>query len=484
MGNRLKMYVDIQACHSRVTGSGFHCNVKLPYPEEWDKFLVDFGLFNGESEDDDQEDRDKVLNSELIFDPSKLSFVLVTHNHVDHIGRLPMLVRNGFRGNIYATEITKKLLPAALYDSESIQSEEYKKIHKSPLYYPCDVNDTLSRVIGCKYNERIQVSEHIYATFIQNGHIPGSASILVEITYPNLEPINLFFSGDYAPKNDFFDVEELPQEIKDKRISALICESTYGTTCTKNVKHGKFKKILLDEIEIGKKNIILPVLSLQRAQQILYELKKLQDTGELDTSIPIYLDGRLAQKYTRIYLDEDFVKDDMKDFLPKNLTWIYKNTRGELLLNEKERKIIVSSSGMGTYGAARRYISYYCGKKDSTIIFNCFLSKDCVGRKLMNAHKGEKITIYGLVKEINCDVYQTQEFSSHAKKDELIDFLKQFSNLCSVIVNHGEQQVKEKFAQRVYDVIDTKSVGIIDRRYDFRVSAYGVDKTLPTRFTR
>ena len=486
MGNRLKMFVDIQACHSGVTGSGFLCTVRLPPPEEHKKFLVDFGLFQ-EREDDKKKDFDKnmQLNSELIFDPSKVSFVLVTHNHVDHIGRLPMLVHRGFYGKIYMSETTQKLLPISLYDSEKIQAEKYKMVHKNPLYFQSDVKDTLSMTVGCEFDKKIQIDTNISVTFIANGHIPGAAMILVEITYPGEEPINLLFSGDYASKNVFFDPKEISKEIREKRISALICEATYGTTNSKDVEFGRFRKLILEEIESNKKNILLPVISLQRAQQILYELKEMQDSGELDVNIPIYFDGQLAQKYTRVYLHDDFVKEEMKEFLPKNLTWVYKDTRGSLLLDDEKRlKIIVSSSGMGSYGATRRYISYFCGKKNSTVIFSCFLAENTVGRKLIEAKKGESIEIYGLIKQINFDVYSTQEFSSHAKKDELIEFLSGFSNLCSVLINHGEADVKEKFAKRVYDVIHCKTVGILDRNYDFRISAFGVDKTLPTRFVR
>ena len=252
MGNRLKMYVDIMACHSNVTGSGFLCVAKLPNKEQV-RFLVDFGLFQGESEENNKKnkefDRNMKLNSELLFDPSKLSFVLVTHNHVDHIGRLPMLVRNGFTGKIYTSHVTKRFLPVALYDSVNILTEKYKNIHKKPIYLPCDVNETLSKVVGCSFNEKIQINEYIGATFIPNAHIPGSAMILVEITYPDHEQINILFTGDYAVRNDFFDVEKISEDIKNKRISALICESTYGMTSSDNIEYGKFKRLLLEEIE-------------------------------------------------------------------------------------------------------------------------------------------------------------------------------------------------------------------------------------------
>ena len=486
MGHRMKMYVDIMACHSNVTGSGFLCVVRLPNTEEHIRFLVDFGLFQGESEGDNQKSKDfedvnMRLNSELLFDAEKLSAVLVTHNHIDHVGRLPMLVHNGYPGKIYSSEVTKKLLPIALFDSESIQRGKYKMAHKKPIYTAHDVNETLSRVIGCEFNKKIKLHENIEATFIENAHIPGASMILIEISFPGEETISLLFTGDYSKNNDFFDVSEIPQEIRDMRISSIIVESTYGATCTKNVEYGKFKKILLDELEY-KKNIFLPVLSQQRAQQILYELKKLQDNGDLSEDIQIYLDGKLTQKYTTMYLSEDFVKEDMRKFLPKNLIWVYKDTREDVFQNNKQ-KIVVASSGMGSHGTSKRYISEFVSKYNSTIIFNCFLASGTVGRKLIETPKGEKVEIYGLIKERNCDIYSTEEFSSHAKKDEIIALLQEFSNLRAVIINHGDKEIKEKFAKRVYDVIDCRSVGIIDRDYVFRIGPWGVSKTIPTKFT-
>ena len=481
MGNRLKMFADVMAFHQEVSGSCILCSVRFPDREQI-KFLVDFGLYF--TKESDREGYIK-KNSELSFNPEDISFVLVTHGHADHIGRLPYLVRSGFTGTIYATHATKKILPFSLNDSVKILKEKFNREHKKSIYSTSDIYQTMDQVCGVDFYKKIEITQNIAVTFIENAHIIGASMILVEITYPDEEPITLFFSGDYGTRNDFFDVDEIPEAIRQKRISTFICESTYGTTSRDDEEVGLFKELLLNEVENGKNNIIIPVLALGRAQQILYELKKLQDSNDLSTELPIFFDGKLAQKYTRVYLDENegFIKKEMKDFLPKNLTWVYKEERMRLLEN-KSRKIIVTTSGMGNHGAAKTYIPYFCDNANSSLIFTCFLPDGTVGAKLFNAEKGEKISVFGLMKEKNSDVYQTPEFSSHARSEDIIELLQKFSELKSVLVNHGEEDVKESFASKVFDVVETKSVGILNRDYVFRIGAYGVDKTIPTKFSR
>lgn len=479
MGNRLKMFADVMAFHQEVSGSCILVSVRFPDREQI-KFVVDFGLYQGK-------DRDELYfkrNSEMPFDPEDISFALVTHNHIDHTGRLPYLVRKGFNGKIYTSYATKLVMPYALHDCRRILSENYVREHKKPIYSSQDIDYTMKLVQGVEFNTKISITPNIAVTFFQNAHILGAAMILVEITYGDEEPINLFFTGDYNSHNDFFDAQDIPEEVKNMRISSIMCESTYGTTSTQDIEYGQFKEVLLEEINKGKKHIIIPALSQQRSQQILYEIKKLQDSNDLSTDIPIFFDGKLAQIFTRVYMENDgLIKESMKDFLPKNLVWVYKEYRNEILDNN-ERKIIVTTSGMGSHGPAKQYIPRFCSDPNSSIIFTCYLPDYTVGGKIINTKKGDTVAIYGLMKKIHSDVFQETEFSSHAKSDELIKLLQKFTNLRSVLVNHGEEDVKEKFANTVFDEVDTRSVGILNRDYLFRIGSYGVDKTISTKFTR
>ena len=199
MGNRLKMFADVMAFHQEVSGSCILVSIRFPDREQV-KFIVDFGLYQGKDSDENYFKR----NSEMPFDPEGISFVLVTHNHVDHTGRLPYLVRSGFYGNIYTSFETKLLMPYALHDCRKILSDNYSRYHKKPIYSSQDIERTMKQVQGVEFNTKFNVSPNIAVTFFKNAHILGAAMILVEISYGDEEPINLFFTGDYGKNNEFF----------------------------------------------------------------------------------------------------------------------------------------------------------------------------------------------------------------------------------------------------------------------------------------
>lgn len=472
MGNKLKMYVDVMACHPEVTGSCFPCVLKLPNRETI-KFIVDCGLFQGE-------DEYLKYNDCFPFDCSDISFVLLTHNHVDHNGRLPMLVKNGFEGKIYTSNGTKILLPFSLFDSQKVLADIYKRQYKKSLYSESDVNKALAQTVGMDYNKKYIITPNIAVTFLQNAHIIGASMVFVEITYQDEEPINILFTGDYGCKNDFFDVLPIPQEIKKKRLS-IITESTYGTTSIKDINYGYFKEKIVDAIEKGK-TVVVPVLSLGRSQQILYELTKLQDLGKLSKEVPIFFDGKLAHCYTRIYLDDNgLIKESMKKFLPDNITFVSSEIRQDLL-NTSNKKIIVTTSGMGTYGPAQVYLPYFISQKNALILFTCYTAAGTVSANLKEANIGDVVKVNGILKRKIADVLYCTEFSSHAKQEELLSFLKSFTNLRAVLINHGEAKVKEKFAEKVYDEVDASDIAILNREYFFRLGSYGIEKTLTTKF--
>ena len=344
MGNCCRFYADIMALHEEVTGS---CNlviVKFPNGEKL-RFVVDCGLF--------QEQKYDELNSLLPFNSENVDFCLVTHVHVDHIGRLPYMVKNGFFKPIYATETTSKLLPLALNDSFKVLSSVSKRKHIKCLYSDSDVYKTLSLLKQCRYNEETLVHENVKVTFLNNGHLVGAALILVRISYPGYEDINLLFTGDYNNKNIFFDVNPIPKNILELPLT-VIQESTYG-----DMDSSEIQKCFKEKIKKCINNngtVIALVFSLGRAQEILYELKLMQKSGELDTQIPIYLDGKLAIKYTDLYIKDGLdIKLEMRDFIPENLTYINEASRS-YVLKDINKKIILTTSGMGSYGPAQIYI--------------------------------------------------------------------------------------------------------------------------------
>lgn len=471
MGCKSRFYVDIMDIHNEVTGSCHLCVTILPNGDKL-KFVVDCGLFQ-------QEDGEE-YNKKFPFRPADIDFCMVTHNHVDHTGRLPLLVKEEFHGKIYATETTCNLLQEALNDSYSVLKSRAKANGYPPIYGEEDVIRTMSFCTPCAYNETIQINEHVKVNFFENAHLPGAAVILVRISYPEYEDINLIFTGDYNNKSVFQEDVSIPKWVFDLPVT-IIQESTYGDTDSCEIEPC-FDRNILKAVEEGW-TILAPVFSLGRAQEILYRLKCLQNSGQLDVSIPIYLDGKLAIRYTNMYL-KGFVRirEDMQDFLPENFMLVDKNIRSTLLYEDNSCKIILTSSGMGSYGPARSYIPAYLGRQKVLIHFTGYTAIGTMGRRIKDTPTGEIVNVAGLLIKKRAKVEYTSEFSAHAKADTMIDFLKQFTNLKLVLVNHGSPEVKEKFAARILNEVDSKQVGILNRDTLFRVNSWGLVKTIPTKF--
>lgn len=473
MGTKLRTYVDVMALHNEVTGSCNFCVVKMPNNETF-KFAVDCGLF--------QERENDNLNRDFPFDADKLDWVLVTHNHVDHTGRLPLMVKKGYRGDILCTNATKMLMPLALVDSCKVLKDLANRTHTRQLYNETDVNSAISQLHAVEFEETVRLNRYIKATFFSNGHLLGAAVILIQIQYEKEEPINLLFTGDYNNKNMFFDVKDLPSWVK-KLPLTVVNESTYGDMDSEEIIPC-FRKNVKKKMETTGGTIIIPVFSLGRSQEILSILHKMQDDGDLDVSIPIYFDGKLAIKYTHIYLKDGFgLKDEMLDFLPDNLTYVDEDIREKVLAETSETKIIVTTSGSGGYGPAPLYFQKYVANPNTLIHFTGFLFEDSLGRKLKESPIGDFVKVNGLILKKFAEVNFTSEFSAHAKADEMIEFLNQFENLKSVLVNHGEIDVKDNFAKRIAAEIErVKYVGVLDRHYFFRVGPWGITKSVSTKF--
>lgn len=470
MGKNCRFYADIMAMQNEVTGS---CNlviVKLPDGETI-RFVVDCGLFQGQEYEE--------LNSILPFYAENVDFCLVTHVHVDHIGRLPYMIRNGFFNPIYATETTCKLLPLALKDSFKVLSSVSKRKNSNLLYSEGDVEKTLSLLKSCQYNKQIQVHENVKVTFLNNGHLVGAALILVQISYPGYDDINLLFTGDYNNKNIFFDVDPIPQKILELPL-VVIQESTYGDMDSTEITKCFRNNILRCLNNNG--TVVSLVFSLGRAQEILYVLKMMQNEGILDVQIPIYFDGKLAIRYTDLFIRDGLgIKDDMRNFLPENLTFVDKSIRGDIL-EDTSKKIILTTSGMGSYGPAQTYIPEYISRENALIQFTGYTAEGTIGNRLKNTELGSMVEVGGVLARKRANVEYTTEFSAHAKANEMIEFLKQFNNLKLVLVNHGELKAKNIFAERIIKEVKSKRVGLLGNEYFFRVDSNGLVKTLSTKF--
>lgn len=470
MGYKELQYVDIMGFHPGVTGSNIFCLSKYPDSSKT-KFCVDCGMF--------QEREYEELNEKLPFKAEEIDFVLLTHNHVDHIGRLPLMVKNGFKGKIYTTYATSKMLPLALGDSFKVLKETAKRKNKISLYNEEHVQRTLDLVVPCEYYETIKPNKHIRVSFLSNGHLIGAAMILVQISYPRYKSINLLFTGDYNNKNMFFVVKKIPRNII-KMPLTIIQESTYGYMDSSEMVK-VFRDNVLNCVNNGG-TAIVPVFSLGRAQEILYEVKCMQDEGKLDRGIPVYFDGKLAFKYTDLYLKGEFeIKPTMRDFIPQNLKYVDKTIRPSIIENT-DSKIVLTTSGMGSYGPAQTYISEYISRKGCLIQFTGYTAEGTLGYRLKTAQIGDSVEVGGLITKKYADVEYTTEYSAHAKADEMICFLKKFNNLKLVLLNHGQPEVKKQFAERIIDELGFKKIGILGDKYFFRVNAHGLVTTMSKEF--
>lgn len=390
------------------------------------------------------------------------------------------MVKKGFFKDIYATETTCKLLPLALADCGRILKNLSKRKCTSSLYDERDIDKTLSLLKPCKYNEPIRIGEHIKATFLSNGHLLGAALILVQISYPECNDINLLFTGDYKDKNLFFDVEPIPDWIAQLPLTVIL-ESTYGDMDSTQIEES-FRKNVIECMNYKDGIVTACTFSLGRTQEILYTLKLMQDSKELDSNIPIFLDGKLAIKYTEMYIKADLgIKPEMMNFLPKNITFVNKNNRKEVL-NDNQKKIIVTSSGMGSYGPAQMYIPHFMKRKHSLIQFTGYTAEGTLGRKLKDAKTNDIVEFGGLLVQKLARVEYTTEYSAHAKANELIKLLQNLFNIKLILLNHGEYDTINNFSHRIVEEINPKNIGILGRGYFFRVDHYGLRKTLPTKF--
>ena len=213
----------------------------------------------------------------------------------------------------------------------------------------------------------------------------------------------------------------------------------------------------------------------------MLKIRRLQEAGKLDPTIPIFLDGNLAQSYTSYYNHhKKLLIPEARDFVPENLSMIHEFAEREALLKKGGAKVILTTSGMGSYGPAQFYLPYFITRADATIHFCGFTTPNTFGRVLQDTPQGELIDVKGVMVEKKARVLATNEFSGHGKKEDLLESIERFPNAKSVLVNHGEKATKQSFAQSVTDTIHpSKGVEVLGPDVCVRVGAYGIIKTLP-----
>lgn len=461
MTTKCRTFVDIFSQHSEVTGSSILLIVKLSNGDIV-KGMIDCGMF--------QEMEYQNENIKFLIEPKQLDFLCLTHDHIDHMGRIPLLVNMGYKKKIYCTNDTSVLLPYTLHDNFKIMKERCKRKNQKLWYSIEDVTNSEKLIVKKQYYETFNVHPKIKITFLENGHLLGAAMILLQIE--DEENINLLFTGDYNNKNLFFDINPIPQWIKDLPIT-IISESTYGDRTTKESLSEMEKTFSQNIIEAvsEKKDILIPAFALGRSQEVLYYLKEIQFQKNMD-DYKIYLDGSLAIAYTellRVGMVES-IKYEMQDFLPRNFSYVVSGKMREDIINSRGRKIIVTTSGMAQYGPAQFYIPIFIPRQNAIIHFTGYCAEGTYGRKI----KDES--------EYYENIKFTTEFSAHAKKDVLLNLIKEFNNVKAILINHGDKDVKNKFKSYLEEETSIKYIRVLEKKMGFRVNAYGIMKEWNTIF--
>lgn len=464
-----KPYIVIRGYNEGVTGSCIRNTVHFSDGEKF-RFLVDHGIYQGKGY--------KGIEYNDSVNPEKIDAVLLTHTHLDHDGALPIFTRAGYvNKKIYMSEASACVIDIGLEDSYNIMIKNAKLKKQQILYSQSDINTTKKQIEAVKYGDTIKIHQNISVTFFNNGHLIGSSIILVQIDDP-CGKINLLYTGDYKPTNIFLDIHPLPFWVYALPNLTIITESTYGSTNSYDVK-----QTWMDDIveACSKKNTIVNTAFGQgRFQELMYYLRKLEDEGAINKYYPVKVDGPTGIDYTFRYLSHSNIlgiKEEMKNFFPYNLQFVDNNSRPAILSNN-EGQIIISTSGMGSHGPAANYIHYFLSNPNALIYFPGYTSEGTLGRKVFEAEYGEEILFKDSSTIIKrAQVLQTSEFSSHARADELIDFINMFAPR-SVLINHGEIEVKKIFQERVKRETGIKKTAILGVGYVYRIDSYGISKEI------
>ena len=431
------------------------------------RFLLDCGLYQGADEGEASGGSGlsmKGFNERWLFSPPDIDSVVLSHAHIDHSGRLPKLVADGFRGKIYATHATRDLCGIMLLDSAKIQMNdaEYDNRHRhgseperKPLYTTDDVHQTIRQFASYNYEQWFHIHPDVRVMYRDAGHILGSASVNLEIQ-ENGRVIRLAFTGDIGRPNRpiLGDPLQMPEA------DYIICESTYGDR-EHEAAPGEIQNLvrIVRHTCIEKKGkLIIPAFAVGRTQEIVYMLDKLYDAGELP-HIPIYVDSPLAVNATNVFLshpecfDEELHNHMVEDEDPFGFNGLFyiRSVEGSKKLNFIQKPgIIISASGMMNAGRIRHHLLNNIENKRNTFLIVGYCAPNTPGGRLRDGAKS--LYIMGQNKQVLADIETMDSFSAHGDRTEMLNFLQnQKQSARNVWLVHGTIDRQEKWRDYLVD---------------------------------
>lgn len=423
------------------------------------RVLIDCGLYQGQREITAENTGD------FGFDPANIDFLVLTHAHLDHCGRIPLLVKRGFQGEIITTPASRELARLVMLDSAGLQEEDarYKRrkarrkgkdesdIH--PLYTTLDaLNATDFFGRKASYNQPIQLAQGIQVTFYEAGHILGSASVLLELE-ENDNKRRILFSGDlgYEGRAILRDPADPPEA------DIVVIESTYGDRQHKLLKPSieeLYDAITTTHDRGG--NVIIPTFALERAQEILYYLREGIEDGSLNKHLPVFLDSPMAISATEIFrrhpdcYDEDsasILRSGKDPFKLPGLRFTRETSESIAINQVTGGAVIMAGSGMCTGGRVVHHLRYNLGRSKTSVVFVGFAAHGTLGRKIIDG--AETVKIFGEEIRVKAKIYTIGGFSAHADQQGLLSWHKKTGSPSTTYIVHGEERAMDTLASKL-----------------------------------
>lgn len=448
------MKISFHGAARTVTGSKHLLHLNNPKK----KILLDCGMFQGMGKDT------LTLNAEWGFEPSELDYVIISHAHIDHIGLLPKLVKDGFSGRIFCTPPTRELMELLLIDSAYIQMSDVKHINKrrdaqgrehvDPLYVEEDVFNVLPLVETVPYNKAFAIDDSVELYYTDCGHILGSAAVNLKLV-ENDKVVRLTFSGDIGRYRDVLlrSPDDFPQA------DYIIMESTYGDKLHDLIAPAADDLLrYIEETCIQKKGkLIIPAFSLGRTQELLYMLNML----ELENRLPkltYYVDSPLSIKITNAIKHhpecfndhvQTLMKKDSDVFMFKGLEFIKDVSASKRLNSSDSPCVIISASGMAEAGRVKHHIANNIGDANNTILMVGYCEPFSLGARLKRSPTS--VGIFGTQHNVRAQIGIIDSMSAHADYEDLSQWLscQDKSSVKKLFLVHGEYEVQVKFRNRL-----------------------------------
>ncbi len=447
----------IQFCGAStgVTGS---CHL---ITTESHKILLDCGQFQGGK-------AQEALNyEEFPFDPAEIDLLILSHAHIDHCGRIPLLVKRGFKGDIYCTDATADLLDVMLKDSGYIHEKEAEwknrkneragRAKVEPLYTYNDAVDSLKFVKPVMYDQLVELNDQMKMVFNDAGHILGSAITELWVTEGD-DVSKIVFSGDLG----VMDRPILRNPTIIKKADYVIMETTYGNRL--HPQNSMDVKKLMDIIRKTAKRggtTVIPSFAVGRTQELIYELNRVYDSDSEYhkdfENLMVYVDSPMATTATEVFKKNAQVFDDeTKEYIMrgdnpldfKNLKFTRTSEESMWLNSDPEPKVIISASGMCEAGRIKHHLKHNLWNSKSSIIFVGYQAEGTLGKLIVDGAK--EVTLFGEKVQVNAEIYNLEGFSGHADRDGLLAWLRGFRQEPKhIFLVHGEPQAKEDFAETV-----------------------------------